>query len=470
MLACAVALGLSPPGVGQDGHGEHAEPPQQEHADDGDGHESASRFPDEPIPLKLEGFPQRPKPILELGAPFLGTGPLDPGIEMPGGATWQPSLLVYGTYRTAVQTFDDGPGQQLSEWVNRLDLFANLQLTGTERVLFGFRPLDQDNKFSGYYIEPDDPRLDGWHDELNGRLTTLFFEGDFGEMFPDLDRSDFGSADWGISVGRQPLVFQEGLLINDTLDGVALVRDTLYPPGGSDLKLTFFYAWDNIDRNDNLEDNNAQMLAVFSEGDFGKSTIQADLVYVYDGDEGDGFYWGAGAIQRIGQINTAFRALGSYAIDDENEAVSNGHLLFGEVSWTPHHTFNNFYINGFWGIDQFASAARAPDAGGPLGRTGLMFAAVGLGRYGAPLGNRPDDAVGGAVGYQMFFDETRKQLVVEAGVRARTKSPDDTRFAIGARYQQALGQHTILRLDGFGSFDDDGDNGYGARVELQVKF
>ena len=41
-------------------------------------------------------------PILELGEPFLGTGPLDPGFEMPGGSVWQPSLLLYGTYRTAL--------------------------------------------------------------------------------------------------------------------------------------------------------------------------------------------------------------------------------------------------------------------------------------------------------------------------------------------------------------------------------
>ena len=35
---------------------------------------------------------------------------------------------------------------------------------------------------------------------------------------------------WGFAVGRQPIVFQEGLLINDQIDGVAIVRDTLYPP------------------------------------------------------------------------------------------------------------------------------------------------------------------------------------------------------------------------------------------------
>ena len=431
--------------------------------------ESAARFPDEPIPLKLAGFPQRPKPILELGPRFLGTGTLDPGFELPGGAVWQPALLIYGTYRTAFQTFDDG-ADKFTEWVNRLDLFGNLQLTSTERILVGMRPLDQDGRFTGYALEPGG-EADGWLDEFNGRLTTFFFEGDIGELLPNLDRSDFGTNDWGFSVGRQPLVFQEGLLINDTIDGVALVRDTLTPKGGSDLRLTFFYGWDNIHRDNNEETGGTNMFALFTESDFPSSTYQFDAVYIHD-DEGraDGFYWGAGAIQRLRHFNTAFRVLGSYALDDESAAVSTGHLLFSEVSWTPHHTNNLVYVNGFWGIDEFASAARGPATGGPLGRTGVLFAAVGLGNYGAALGNRADNAVGGAIGYQMFFDETRKQLILEAGGRTGTKGDGASIFALGARYQQAIGQHTILRFDVFGAIPEEGDEAYGARVELQFKF
>ena len=65
----------------------------------------SSRLSDEEIPLQTEGFPERPKPLLELGEPFLGTGTLNPGYQLPTGAVWQPSLLVFGTYRTALQTF-----------------------------------------------------------------------------------------------------------------------------------------------------------------------------------------------------------------------------------------------------------------------------------------------------------------------------------------------------------------------------
>ena len=70
----------------------------------------------------------------------------------------------------------------------------------------------------------------------------------------------------------------------------------------------------------------------------------------------------------------------------------------------------------------------------------------------------------------MFFDETRKQVILEAGGRTGTKGDEASIFALGARYQQAIGQRTILRFDCFGAIPEEGDNAYGARVELQFKF
>jgi hypothetical protein len=102
-----------------------------------------SQFSDEPLPLVLEGFPQRPDPLLELGEDFLGTGTLKPGVGLPTGAVWHPSLLLFGTFRSALQTFDGGEGvARTSEWANRLDLFAQLRLSATERLILGLRPLD----------------------------------------------------------------------------------------------------------------------------------------------------------------------------------------------------------------------------------------------------------------------------------------------------------------------------------------
>ncbi len=429
-----------------------------------------SLYPDTPIPLKLDEVPDRPRPLLELGDPFLATGEISSGVELPTGAVWQPSLLVFGNFRTAVQAFNDGD-RGSSEWVNRLDLFFNLQLSGTERLLAGFRPLDQDNQFTGYYFEPDDGRQDGWEGEINGRPTTLFFEGEFGELFPKLDQEDASSYDIGFSIGRQPLFYQEGILIDDTVDAVGITRNNFLPKGMANLQLTVVYGWNDIDRNNNKEGKTNHLFGFFSEADIGETTANVDIIYVLDqNDRTDGFFLGASAVQRIRSLNTAFRVLASFPTRQDTPEVDQGELLFTEISWTPPHSENILYFNAYLGIDHFSSAARAPDVGGPLGRTGILFAAVGLGRYPAPLGNRPDDSTGASLGYQMFFSETRKQLIIEGGGRAMTRGENDGQLALAARYQQALGQHTILRLEGFFRAQRNEGPGYGARTELAFKF
>jgi hypothetical protein len=427
---------------------------------------SESRFSDEPIPLQTEGFPQRPKPLVEAGEDFLGTGTLSQGIELPTGAVWQPSLLVFGTLRTALQTFDTGD-ERFSEWANRLDLFAQLRLSGTERVILGLRPLDENGRFTGYNFEPESG--DGFKDEFNSKVDRLFFEGDVGEIFPNLDAGDTRPLDIGFSVGRQPVFFQEGMLINDTIDAIGVVRNSILIPGGSNLRLTFLWGWNEIDRDDNREDDSADLFGAFSEFDLPCCTVDVDLVYV-DADE-SGLYGGVSSVQRMGRFNTAFRALFSDARGRETEVVSDGGLLFGEVSWSPYHTHDNVYVNAFWGIDRFSSAARGPATGGPLGRTGILFAAVGLGRYGAALGNRADESVGAAVGYQKLLDGGRRQWIAEAGFIEDTEDDNERgAVAVAGRYQQAFGRHVVLRLDGFLSDQDHDDMGNGLRVEGLYKF
>ena len=416
--------------------------------------------------LSAEDLPQRPKPLLELGDPFLGTGTLQSGFELPTGAVWQPSLLVFGTFRSALQNFDDGDISRF-EWANRLDLFANLQLSGTERLVIGMRPVDEDGQFSGYQFHPES----GASEYFNAELQTFFFEGDFGEIFPNLDPGDSRSFDLGFSVGRQPLSYQEGMLIDDDMQALGLTRNTLLPQSGSDWQLTLLWSWDEINRGNNRKDQGSDLFALLFAGDFPHRSINADLVYVdSDQSNGDGLYLGLASVQRLGHFNTALRVLGSKALDDESSWVGDGTLLFGEVSWTPAWSHDLVYVNGFWGIDDFTSAARGPDRGGPLGRVGILFAAVGLGQYQSPLDNRPKDAFGGAIGYQHFMDHTRRQLTIELGTRFNDNSQPGNELAIGARFQQALGRRFVLQLDGFVGDNDHGDFIWGARTEMRVRF
>jgi hypothetical protein len=442
---------------------------------------SGSALSEEPIPLKgPDELPGRTPPIIEIGPKFLGAGDIPEGIELPTGAIWTPALWVFGNYRTGFNYFDTGDDDtRVLEWANSMDVFFNLQLSGTERILLGLAPFhDDDNaEFSGYAFEPDS--RDGFVNGLNPDIETFFFEGEFGEIFPELDPEDSGIYDFGFSVGRQPIFFQDGMMFNDRMDSVALTRDTVIIPGFSvDTRLTGLFAWNEINRDDNREDQDAFAVGLFTETDFPWSSTSLDVAYVFsdddDTDGGDGFYIGASATQRIDVFdttwNTTFRANGSVATEEESAAVSTGGLLFAEISTTPKGTEDVAYGNFFWGIDEYSSAARDNLAGGPLGRVGLLFAAVGLGNYGAPLSNRADEVVGGAIGYQKFFNDFRTQVVLEVGGRKGTAERIDDAAAIGARLQQAIGNRFIIRLDGFARWQEDLGEGFGARTELLTRF
>jgi hypothetical protein len=424
-------------------------------------------------------IPERPERLTLFGEPFLGTGELGDGFEMPGGAVWRPRLHLFGTYRTALQAFNNGD-TTFSEWANRLDLFGNLQLTSTERIVAGIQFInDIDNgKFSGYNFNPEQDPLgrgdEGWVNGFNTDLRTLFFEGEIGQLIPDVrgyESEDFDTLDIGFSVGRQPLFKQDGLLINDTVDSVGLTFNNIRIPGGSNLQLTSIYGWNEVHRGDNRERDQQHLLGLFGRADLPERTLQGDLLYSIDDDgQNDGLFWGMGSVQRMGHFNTAFRVLGSHATRGESPAVRDGYLLFGEVSWTPPYTYDNAYLTGFWGIDEFTSAARGPLAGGPLGQAGITFAAIGLGRYGAPITNNPDEAFGGAVGYRWLFDDKRTHLTVELGGRRSTQSQGDATGALTGRFQKAIGQHTIIQFDLFGSVQESRDPGFGGRVEFRYTF
>lgn len=522
-LVAVPALAAGAQGAG----GQQGEQKQQteaeRHGDD------ASRITDEHIPLLVEGALTRPRPILELGAPFLGSGPLRPGFTMPGGAVWQPSFMLFGNYRSAISVTDNGE-LTTTQWANRLDLFGNLYLTGTERFVIGIRPMDRTvngvQRFSGYTgLSPDPLDAGGWSNELNfnwDTVTHLFFEGDFQELFPNLDIEDRHPLDFGFSVGRQPINFQEGLLINDFIDAVGITRNNLKPGGTANLRITGLWAWNGINRNTpttpfvtrNLEAEHSWLVGVFTETDFRATTMAIDALFVRGGTfvssgspqptaadspaeiavpATDGIYVGVSFVQRIKAINTAFRVVGSAPVGEETaadnpleigNAAATGAVIFSEISWTPHHGQNLFYLNGFWALDEYRAAALDPLVPGPLARTGILFSGVGLGNYAAALSPTADEAVGAVFGHQIFFAHGRRQLLLEGGGKYSTSScAGDERgcaaqsVAAGARYQIAAGRRGVFVFDGYVAYDQlrgvrpqDSLLRLGSRVELLIKF
>lgn len=445
----------------------------------------AEALKDEYVPFKTVGdIPGRPALAIELGDPFLDTGQLHEGFEVPIlGAVWQPRLWAYMIGRTALQTFDDGtPGREReTEWANRLDMFFNLQLTGTEKLLLGLRPLDQNrpDRFTRYTFAGAD---DGWHEEFNLDIETLFFEGDLGSLIPNLDQAGIEPIDLGFTVGRQPFTFQEGILINDTIDAVGLIRNNIPFPGTSNFRVSALWGWNRLDRNDQSRDGDQNTYGLFTAIDAPVSTYNLDLIYVDDdGDDdgssdADGFYIGASAIQRIaalGGISTAFRINSSFALDEEvgdsdigANVVGDGTLLSAEISKTPKGSDDIMYLNPFWSIGNFTQAGREPILGGPLSSLGILFASPNLSNYGAEVNPFTDDVVGFATGYQAFWDNKRRNLILEVAGRRDYGGDGFDSLGFGFQLQQALGQHVQLQFEGFYTLNEDRDDGAGARTEL----
>ena len=427
--------------------------------------------------LSDEALPPRTQPLVEIGPKFLSTGNIAKGFILPTGAVWTPSLWVYGNFRSGLQAYDDGVNDDTTtEFANRLDLFANLQLSGTERIVLGITPLhDRDEgNFSGFIRQNggDTETIN----EFNLEIDTLFFEGDLAEIFPKWDYFDSSKNDIGFTIGRQAVTFMDGFLVNDNLDGIGFSKNNIRFPGNANIvnwRTSVFFGLDDVNRNDNVEDEDSTLYAWFNQVDTVKATYNFDVVYV-DGDEtGDLLNVGIDTIRRFGKTNATFRAAFSSAIGDETEQSDDGLLLFTELSWVPAYTHDNLYLNGFVAIDNFTSAARGALNGGALGRTGLLFAAQGIGSTPSPLSNRAREAVGAALGYQRFWNDKKTQLTLEVGGRVDTSGDDLTggdEYGISLRLQDAIGHRSFWQIDGFAT-DSSLTPGieYGVRLELQIK-
>jgi hypothetical protein len=437
--------------------------------------EDDSRLSDSPTPLSPATFPARPAPVITIGQnPFLGNGYIAPGFVIPTGAVWQPVFIVYGDFRTALQTFDGG-GSETTEWANKLDLYGNLYLTPTERILVGIKPLDDQWQEAngtnyGYRFQPGSQK--GTVNPINGEVSTLFFEGDFGELFPNLDPKDVKSLDYGFAIGRQPLVAQDGLLINDSVDMVGITRSSLFLAGSNASHLTVLFGWNNLAQGDNIKQDDARLFGFQSAFDYNKFTLEADAFYVSapENASGDGLYAGLGLTRRFEYVNSTTRIVTSQALDHQTAAIGTGTLLFQQFSITPPHSSDEVYWDTFFAIDRFTSAGRNPDAGGPLTQTGFLYDSVDLGSYSAALSNQSTNAVGTALGYQMYFNHRFNQLILEIGARTSTKGPGGSAAAAGAEWQQAIGRHLILQYDGFVGTAENRERSYGARTELELKF
>ena len=446
------------------------------------------RLPDEPLPfLETEDLPPQIQPFITLGRGINETGPLSPGIEMPWGAVWQPALWVYGSQRTAVLSTDGDrrtrPGGDLAEVATRMDLFANLQLTGTERVQAHLRPMDAGGRFTGKTFSP---RNRGFESHWDADFETLFFEGDIGEMFPRLDPQDRAAGDLGLAIGKFPVEFQNTYMVRDEMLAVGLTKTHVQVPGSSGVRLTGLWAFDHINRSDNAPDrSDVDLVGLFTEGDFPWGLLEADVARTFaDRSRGEQVNAGLGWTGHSAGNNYSVHANFSRYFDPARQMYDDGSLLVLGYSTEIGLRRDILYANAYWGEGDYR---RLASSGGPppLGPVGLSFAGVGLGSYRPALWPNPLDSAGFAVGMQTFFAEKKANWAVELGHRqdldkAHPKLGNTGGTAVTTRAQYSFAERFMLQLDAYhailghdskGHQDGENDDDSSAlRVELRVNF
>ena len=447
---------------------------------------------DTPLPLlTFEDLPARAGPIIEIGRGINEVGPLSEGIELPTGAVWQPALWIYGSQRIALLATDGDrrtrPGGDRSEVMTRMDLFANLQLSGTERILAHVRPMDRKGQFAGRVLGPDSMESD-WKAEWDADFETIFFEGDLGEMFPLMDPQDSGSGDLAFVVGRFPVEFQNGYLVRDEMTAIGLSQDNIQMEGSSGIRIAGLWAFDHVNEPTSMPDErDVDLFGLFIEGDFPWGLLELDVAGTVAGEErGKQVNAGVGWTGHIAGNNYSVYANVSHHYD-QSAAVKevkdfDGALLVGGYSTEVNLRRDLLYATGYWAAGDFGRVAS--NATPPLGPIGLSFAGVGLGGYRPALWPRPLDSAGFAAGYQMFFNEERTNWVVEVAHRqdlAKDDTPGDTSgLALTTRVQQKLFEHLMLQLDAYYAIhSDDGgrpqdaetdEDSSAVRLELRVNF
>lgn len=401
---------------------------------------SRSRYPDISPGFRPSKVPPRPRPPVDLWQRFQAPGPLHPEIRLPTGMVLSPNLLIFGECRAASQHVGTRGAPTREQSLAGVDLFLNLKLTQTERLVAG----------SSRQLEPG--------------LDVLFVEGELSELWPGLDPEGRRPLDLGFALGRTPVFVQDGLLIGDTLDAAMLVRNTIPLPGTSYARYSALYAWGGVHRDQLVANREAELYGLLTTVNVHHAILDLDLVLVDapSGSGGDqfnvGLSWYRNVVLASRCVDTTMRLLCS-----SGDPSRSGTVCLSSFRFSPPGKRDLVYVNGYIAGGDYTPAARDARLGGPLARMGLLFSGFSLAPFDAPLSNRPSGSLGGVAGYQMFLGGSRRQLVMEVGTAA------GSRGAL-ARHGRAVGQHALVSLDVFAVHADRAPRTFGVRSDFTFRF
>ena len=421
------------------------------------------------------------RPLIEWGFPLYDTGPVPPP-SLEFGPT-NPSVkkfYLYGDYRTAV-AYNQQLGQDKGVIAQRLNLEWDYWLTSTERFHAFTGPLQRNNNFQR--VEFDDGSAE-FFDELDlfdPDTDTAFFEGDLGYMIGGWT-GRYAPFDMPITVGLIPLVFQNGVWLNDAFTGAAATipaRNSAWLDW-SNFDITFFTGFDQLTSPafDN-ETAGVHVVGITSMIDAYDGYVEIGFAHLDDSTEIGRSYNNLGVSytrRYFNMVSNSLRAIVNAGQDGPvDDRSAQGVLLIAENSFLTRWPYNVIpYVNSWVGIDAPQSVARAGAAGGVLFNEGILFESDNLTGY-PTLDATANNTHGAAIGLNLISPEFQHQLIMETAIvqtfgDAATRNAPGDQYGIGARYQINISNASLLRFDVMHGWLDNADDVSGARAEYRWKF
>lgn len=417
------------------------------------------------------------RPILELFKPWYQIG------QIPKAKLWLgrhnpviPQFLVYGDFRTAVASNTQN-GNNFSVAAYRLNLDFDFRLTSTERFHWFMGPLDRGGQFTRFVRDNDDLKFIS---EFDPDIDFGYLEGDLGAIWGGFSKTSL-PFDLPFAIGNMPLLFQNGVWLEDAFVGAAFTIPAKNSPALdiSNYDITFIFGYDKINSaafgND---DNAAKLYGVASFIEAAGGYFEMDYAFLEDRTNFNRSYHNTSIAytRRYGRfVSNSIRLINNAGQNPNGiEQTADGTAILFENSLITRNPLTFVpYFNTFVGFDTPQSAARAGGAGGILRNTGILFESDGLTGF-PTLDDKAKNAFGGALGLNILAKDLSQQLILEAAMvqpfSGKQSSAPAEQFGLGARYQLPLSNAIILRTDAMVGITDGRVDRHGVRIELRHKW
>lgn len=420
------------------------------------------------------------RPLIELGKPFYQLGQLPVSKTFLGRTNLvHPRFQVFGDIRTALG-FNGDDGDFTGVWGTVLNLELDLRITATERFHARVAPLDRAGDVTRLEFDYQNTEF---FNNTDLEFDTGFFEGDLGALFGGMF-NEVIPFDLPFTVGAIPLLFQNGVTLDDAFIGFAatpLMSRNSPALDISNFDVVFFWGIDNITSPAFQGDDNAAKMYGFQFFlEMLNGYIETHYAFLEDRNSVlDRSYHNTGIAytRRYGRfISNSVRVIANAGQDAGPQGkTADGVLVLLENSLITKYPSRIVpYFNLFSGFGRPQSIARAGGTGGILRNTGITFETDGV--TGLPtLDATANDTWGGALGINILAPEFTQQIVLEAAFLDvfgddPNRNASGHELGFGVRYQLPISNAVIFRADAMHGIRENDTDLSGFRVELRHKF